>query len=229
VRPAPLRVREVDRRTESAIAALRRLPYQEYLRTAHWFRVSTLALERGHHRCALCPAERELEVHHRNYARRGFEQSEHVVVLCRPCHQLHHGTLRHVPVAPSSGLRWLQTDRPTGRIARSGPNRRTCFGFDGTASAPAPRTYRLLGMAVLRNSLYVAGSAYLIGWPSVALRERTEIQALLRLAAEQRRRLKEIEATLEDLYRRIGVRIRARTDAEADPRSGKDPKTSRKK
>ena len=37
-------------------------------------RVRTLALERGQHPCALCPAEKELEVHHRNYAYRGFEQ-----------------------------------------------------------------------------------------------------------------------------------------------------------
>jgi hypothetical protein len=108
-------VREVDRRTESAIAALRRLPYQEYLQTSHWHRVRILALERGHHRCALCPAERELEVHHRNYARKGFEQADDVIVLCRACHQRHHGTLRlalsrpvvsqRAPVGPFSGLR----------------------------------------------------------------------------------------------------------------------------
>jgi len=117
MRPALLRVREVDRRTESAIAALRRLAYQEYLQTAHWHRVRILALERGHHRCALCPTERELEVHHSNYARRGFEQSEDVVVLCRACHQRHHGTLRlatsrpvvppRAPLVPASGLRWV--------------------------------------------------------------------------------------------------------------------------
>src|SRR5687768_14112846 len=113
MRPALLRVREVDRRTESAIAALRRLPYQDYLQTAHWHRVRILAQMRPVPR-----AERELEVHHRNYARRGFEQSEDVIVLCRPCHQRHHGTLRlaasrpvipqRAPLAPASGLRWVR-------------------------------------------------------------------------------------------------------------------------
>ena len=87
------RWRAVDQRTEHAIVALRRLRYSSYLRTSHWFRVKTLALERPHHQCALCPSTTHLDVHHKSYARDGFEQAEDVVVLCRACHARHHRTL----------------------------------------------------------------------------------------------------------------------------------------
>jgi 5-methylcytosine-specific restriction endonuclease McrA len=85
-----LRLVETNRRVESAITALQRLPYREYLRTAHWQRVRLLALERARHACALCPATDRLQVHHRSYARRGFEQPEDVIVLCDDCHARHH-------------------------------------------------------------------------------------------------------------------------------------------
>src|SRR4051812_40144247 len=109
-----VRLLATDRRVETAIAALRRLPYREYLRTAHWQRVRVLALERARHACALCPAAERLEVHHRSYARKGFEQPEDVIVLCRHCHARHHGkpslaTVRGVPLkaplVPASSIR----------------------------------------------------------------------------------------------------------------------------
>lgn len=78
---------------ELAIAALRRLPYRDYLRTNHWHRVRALALERARDRCALCPATRRLQVHHRSYARKGFEQPEDLIVLCERCHDRHHRTV----------------------------------------------------------------------------------------------------------------------------------------
>jgi 5-methylcytosine-specific restriction endonuclease McrA len=100
-----------------AIQFLRRLPYREYLRTAHWERVRTLALERARQACALCPATRRLEVHHRSYARKGFEQPEDVIVPCTECHGRHHmapraaATLRdytptQAPLVPASSIRW---------------------------------------------------------------------------------------------------------------------------
>jgi 5-methylcytosine-specific restriction endonuclease McrA len=110
----------VDQRTEHAIAALRRLPYSSYLRTAHWFRVKTLALKRAHHQCALCPSTDRLDVHHKSYTRRGFEPPEDVVVLCRECHARHHRTLAlasvratdrepvKAPMLPASSIRWLK-------------------------------------------------------------------------------------------------------------------------
>ena len=55
----------------------------------------------------------------------------------------------------------------------------------------------------------------------VSVRERSEIQTLVRLASEQRRRLKELAARLDDLYRRIGRIRRHQIDDGPDPRSGK--------
>lgn len=118
MRPALLRVREADRRTESAIAALRRLPYRDYLQTAHWQRVRILALDRAQRACALCSETSRLEVHHRTYARLGFEQPEDVIVLCTTCHGKHHdrlptavrglSVLTRLPLSPASSLRWLK-------------------------------------------------------------------------------------------------------------------------
>ena len=107
MRLALLRVREVDRLTECAIWALRRLPYREYLQTAHWQRVRILALDRARNICSLCPATTRLHVHHRSYARLGFEQTEDLIVLCADCHARHHRRLAAV-TAP--------------RIARLPPN-----------------------------------------------------------------------------------------------------------
>ena len=109
--------READRRTELAIRFLRRLRYREYLPTAHWDRIRALALERARHACALCTATLRLEVHHRTYARKGFEQPEDVVVLCDECHSRHHGAviasageryaLPRAPLVHASSIRWL--------------------------------------------------------------------------------------------------------------------------
>jgi 5-methylcytosine-specific restriction endonuclease McrA len=118
--PRDWRWRAVDQQTERAIAALRRLPYWAYLKTNHWFRVKALALERACHQCALCPSTTHLEVHHKTYARRGFEAPEDVVVLCEDCHTRHHRTLAlseiratdrepaKAPMVPASSMRWLK-------------------------------------------------------------------------------------------------------------------------
>jgi 5-methylcytosine-specific restriction endonuclease McrA len=118
--PRDWRWRAVDQQTERAIAALRRLPYWAYLRTSHWFRVKALALERAGHRCALCPSTTHLEVHHKSYARPGFEAPEDVVVLCAECHARHHRVLAvtdiratdrepaKAPMMSSTEIRWLK-------------------------------------------------------------------------------------------------------------------------
>lgn len=84
---------DVDQTLEQAIAALRRLPYADYLQTAHWQRVRGLALEQAGHACDLCGRDRDLEVHHRTYERLGFERQSDLIVLCRDCHQDHHRAL----------------------------------------------------------------------------------------------------------------------------------------
>jgi 5-methylcytosine-specific restriction endonuclease McrA len=84
---------EVDQTVEQAIAALRRLPYAEYLQTAHWQRVRMLALENAGHQCELCSSTEALEVHHRTYERLGFERPNDVIALCHDCHRDHHRAL----------------------------------------------------------------------------------------------------------------------------------------
>jgi 5-methylcytosine-specific restriction endonuclease McrA len=84
---------EVDQTLEQAIAALRRLPYAEYLKTAHWQRVRALALETAGHACELCASTEALQVHHRTYERLGFEQPDDVITLCDDCHRDHHRAL----------------------------------------------------------------------------------------------------------------------------------------
>ena len=120
IAPRDWRWRAVDQQTDRAIAALRRLAYWAYLRTNHWFRIKSLALERAGHQCALCPCTTRLEVHHKSYARRGFEAPEDVVVLCQDCHARHHRTLTlweihatdrepvKAPTVPGGSIQWLK-------------------------------------------------------------------------------------------------------------------------
>jgi 5-methylcytosine-specific restriction endonuclease McrA len=98
---------EVDRTVEQAILALRRLPYAEYLLTAHWQRVRTLALEQAGYLCDLCARDDRLEVHHRTYERLGMERQSDLIVLCFECHRDFHRALilrairatEHAPLA----------------------------------------------------------------------------------------------------------------------------------
>lgn len=84
---------EVDQSLEQAITALRRLPYPEYMQTAHWQRVRALALESAGAACELCAGKVRLEVHHRTYERLGFERPDDVIALCHECHRDHHRAL----------------------------------------------------------------------------------------------------------------------------------------
>ncbi len=70
------------------VAALRALPYQEYLKTDHWQKMRKAALERADHRCQACYAKDvQLDVHHRTYERLGEELPEDLFVLCHVCHE----------------------------------------------------------------------------------------------------------------------------------------------
>jgi len=62
----------------------------------------------------------------------------------------------------------------------------------------------------------------------MGLREREEIQFLLKQVGEQRRRIKELAAKLDALYRRYGG-ARQQDNVEPDSRSGRATKASRKK
>src|SRR5688572_19238500 len=100
----PVRLKDAEQRFERAIAGLRRLPYREYLQTAHWQRTRALALIRAGHACSLCANPDDLQVHHRSYARKGFEQPEDLIVLCGECHATHHRALALAAIDARSRL-----------------------------------------------------------------------------------------------------------------------------
>lgn len=81
----------VDARTELQI-----MPYQDYLRTAHWRTKRNEALVAARHRCQACNGDHRLQVHHRTYERRGRELLGDLTVLCEDCHKTfhEHGKLR---------------------------------------------------------------------------------------------------------------------------------------
>jgi hypothetical protein len=81
-----------ETRNES-IQRLKNLPYKDYLKSLHWSIIRTAALEADSHRCSLCNSEKQLNVHHRTYERRGHELPSDVTVLCQPCHAKFHDKL----------------------------------------------------------------------------------------------------------------------------------------
>jgi len=74
----------------AAIQTLRGLTYHEYLKTEHWQKTRTVALNVGHHECRICARTKQLDVHHRTYKRLGCEDQRDLVVLCHKCHELFH-------------------------------------------------------------------------------------------------------------------------------------------
>jgi hypothetical protein len=83
------RVVEADLQQGMDVAALRALPYQEYLKTDHWQKERKGALKRAAYACQVCKrANVQLEVHHNTYERLGEELESDLLVLCEQCHGL---------------------------------------------------------------------------------------------------------------------------------------------
>ena len=75
------------------IKRLKRMPYHAYLRTPHWELARNAVLARDGNKCADCGKSRDeepLEVHHITYIRRGRENMEDMMTLCRECHHERH-------------------------------------------------------------------------------------------------------------------------------------------
>jgi hypothetical protein len=68
---------------------LRTMPYEEYLKTPEWLAKRQQVLERDKG-CRNCNAQENLEVHHRTYARRGYEDLRDLTTLCEGCHEHFH-------------------------------------------------------------------------------------------------------------------------------------------
>ena len=78
--------------SETKREALKKLPYQRYLKSHFWREVRKLALERSGHACQLCNTKGRLQVHHRTYQNRGYEDQnlQDLVALCSGCHKKFH-------------------------------------------------------------------------------------------------------------------------------------------
>lgn len=69
---------------------LKRMPYKEYLQTPEWKARASSARQRFGFKCAFCSSGVRLDVHHRTYARRGWEKEDDILPLCRDCHAVLH-------------------------------------------------------------------------------------------------------------------------------------------
>lgn len=78
---------------EIHIKSLREMPYSEYLITNHWKQLRFIKLKRAKFRCEMCFNNRNLQVHHKTYERRGCEDLSDLIVLCENCHGKFHDKL----------------------------------------------------------------------------------------------------------------------------------------
>jgi hypothetical protein len=79
---------------QARIAELRAMPLSEYLLTREWRAKKNRKIIQAGNRCQLCGRnDRPLNVHHNTYERLGDDLLEDLMVLCRGCHDRHHGIL----------------------------------------------------------------------------------------------------------------------------------------
>lgn len=70
---------------------LHTMPYYDYLQTPEWQDTRKRAMKRAGFRCQVCNAYGvRLNVHHRTYERRGYEENRDLIVLCENCHGIFH-------------------------------------------------------------------------------------------------------------------------------------------
>lgn len=87
---------------------LRDMHYSEFLQTAYWFAVSSMAKSKAGMRCQICNSFNSIQVHHRTYDTFGSEflHMNDLTVLCGHCHGMFHGhALPIPPVKPIAPIR----------------------------------------------------------------------------------------------------------------------------
>jgi hypothetical protein len=62
----------------------------EYMESQAWQDKRQRVLKRDSHECQLCYSTDNLEVHHTKYDRVPYEPIDHLILLCRSCHQKEH-------------------------------------------------------------------------------------------------------------------------------------------
>lgn len=65
--------------------------YGRYLVSPEWRERRAAAIAAQGFKCQRCGRRRDLQVHHKTYKNLGKERDEDLEVLCRDCHEIHHG------------------------------------------------------------------------------------------------------------------------------------------
>jgi 5-methylcytosine-specific restriction endonuclease McrA len=72
------------------LADLKKMSYNQYLKSNHWARTRLWRISRANWRCESCGATfkklSEIEVHHLHYLTIGRESEVDLQVLCQTCH-----------------------------------------------------------------------------------------------------------------------------------------------
>jgi len=99
---------------------LRSLSYPEYLQSAHWARMRSIARYRAGWQCQRCGNEegRRLDVHHLTYERLGCEEDTDLIVLCSLCHALEHDATGNLAIILQHASSLGFTDREAERLCR---------------------------------------------------------------------------------------------------------------
>ena len=80
--------------SKKAIAShIRRMNYQEYLRTDQWMLIARQVKKDANWQCEVCGSKKDLVVHHTTYEHLGYDMyhMEDLHCLCRHCHEKLHG------------------------------------------------------------------------------------------------------------------------------------------
>lgn len=71
---------------------LHRMKYSEYLKSPEWREIRREILRLARYRCERCDASNvRLQVHHKTYVNRGYEEIEDLEAVCDACHKKEHG------------------------------------------------------------------------------------------------------------------------------------------
>lgn len=71
---------------------LHRMKYKDYLQSPEWREMRRTIVRLAQYRCERCNAsDVPLQVHHKTYVNRGYEEIEDLEAICRDCHRKEHG------------------------------------------------------------------------------------------------------------------------------------------
>ncbi|MBD0381299.1 HNH endonuclease signature motif containing protein [Paenibacillus sedimenti] len=84
--------------SQEFIQELQGMLYANYIKTAHWIRARAAAISKHGKVCFNCKVtlEKDINVHHLTYERRGHEDLNDLIVLCRECHYEVHKFMRKI-------------------------------------------------------------------------------------------------------------------------------------